>query len=242
MATTSFTDRTVLITGANRGLGRSLVDAALARGARRVYAGTRQPFDHPDERVVPLRLDVTDLAQIEAAVTSVGELDVLINNAGISLYGDLADRAALERQLAVNVLGPHAMTHAFQGKLVAAKGIVVNVLSLAAVAPVPSAGNYSISKAAAYSLTQSLRMRLAPQGVRVHAVLSGPIDTDMARDLPFEKASADDVAAGILDGVAGAIDDIFPDAWSAKALADTWPTSPAKLLERENAALAAMLG
>jgi NAD(P)-dependent dehydrogenase (short-subunit alcohol dehydrogenase family) len=242
MPTTPFADRAFLITGANRGLGRSLIDAALARGARRVYAGTRQPFSHPDERVVPLQLDITDPAQIEAAVTSVDELDVLINNAGLAVYGDLADRSALERQLAVNVLGPHAMTHAFQEKLVAAKGIVVNVLSLAAVAPVPTAGTYSISKAAAYSLTQSLRMQLAAQGVRVHAVLSGPIDTDMARDLPFEKSSADDVAAGVLDGVTAEIDDIFPDPWSAKALADTWPTSPTKLLERENAALAAILG
>jgi NAD(P)-dependent dehydrogenase (short-subunit alcohol dehydrogenase family) len=240
----SLAGRTVLITGANRGLGRSLVEAALGRGARRVYAGSRQPLIHPDGRVTPLRLDITDAAQIEAAAKTVDELDVLVNNAGLAIYGDLADRSALERQFAVNVLGPHAVTYAFQELLIAAGGVgtVVNVLSLAAVAPVPTAAGYSISKAAAYSLTQSLRMLLAPRGVRVHAVLSGPIDTDMARGLPIEKAAPDEVARAIFDGVAAGTQDIFPDPWSANALAEAWPTSPAKSLERENSALVALLG
>lgn len=238
------TDRTVLITGANRGLGRSLVEAALDRGARRVYAGTRRPLSHADERVTPLELDITDAAQIEAAVKTVGELDMLVNNAGLAIYSDLADRSALEQQLAVNVLGPYAVTHAFHEMLIAAGagGTVVNVLSLAAIAPVPTAAGYSISKAAAFSLTQSLRMLLAPRGVRVHAVLSGPIDTDMARDLPIEKAAPDAVARAIFDGVAAGVEEIFPDPWSANAMAQAWPASPAKLLEQENAALVALLG
>lgn len=239
----SLADRTVLITGANRGLGRSLVEAALDRGARRVYAGTRRPLSHPDGRVTPLQLDITDAAQIEAAVKTVGELDVLVNNAGLAIYSELADRSALEQQLAVNVLGPYAVTHAFQDLLIAAGagGTVVNVLSLAAIAPVPTAAAYSISKAAAFSLTQSLRMLLTPRGVRVHAVLSGPIDTDMARDLPIEKAAPDEVAQAIFDGVAAGAEEIFPDPWSANAMAQAWPTSPAKVLEQQNAALVALL-
>jgi NAD(P)-dependent dehydrogenase (short-subunit alcohol dehydrogenase family) len=96
-------DKTVLVTGANRGLGRALVDEALRRGAKRVYAASRQPMVVPDERVTPVILDVTDPAQIQEAVDSVESLDILINNAGVSLPDDLSDRSALERHLAVNL-------------------------------------------------------------------------------------------------------------------------------------------
>ena len=89
--------KAVLVTGANRGIGRALVTEALRRGATRVYAGTRQPLAHPDERVTPLTLDVTDAAQIKAAVEKVESLDVLVNNAGIALFSDLNDRAMIER-------------------------------------------------------------------------------------------------------------------------------------------------
>ena len=94
---------TVLVTGANRGIGRALVEEALRRGVRRVYAGTRQPLAHPDGRLTPLTLDVTDAAQIHAAVEQVESLDVLINNAGLGLYDDLSDRGVLEQHLAVNL-------------------------------------------------------------------------------------------------------------------------------------------
>src|ERR1700736_6159688 len=96
-------DKTVLVTGANRGIGQALVDEALRRGATRVNAGTRQPLAHADGRVTALTLDVTNPAQIQAAVESVQSLDILINNAGVSLYDDLGDRAVLEQHLAVNL-------------------------------------------------------------------------------------------------------------------------------------------
>lgn len=229
--------RTVLITGANRGLGRALVDQVLNRGALRVYAGTRQSFTHPDERVTPVLLDVTDPAQIQAATDSIGQLDVLINNAGASVYSGLEDRKALEHQLAVNLYGPYDVTHAFLPRLAEAGGTVVNVLSLAAVAPVPMSPTYSVSKAAALSLTQAMRMLLSGQGIRVHAVLMGPVDTDMARDLDIPKTAPQDAARAILDGVAAGTEDILPDPWSAQALAETWPNGPVKVLEREMAAL-----
>src|SRR6266853_3475604 len=94
-------DRTVLVTGANRGIGQALVEEALRRGAKRVYAGTRQPLAHSDERVTPLTLDVTDAVQIQAAVERVESLDILVNNAGLGLYDGWTDRSALERSLAV---------------------------------------------------------------------------------------------------------------------------------------------
>jgi NAD(P)-dependent dehydrogenase (short-subunit alcohol dehydrogenase family) len=93
-------NKTILITGANRGIGRALVEEALKRGAKRVYAGARQPFTHADGRVTPLTLDVTNAGQIQDAVEKVGALDILINNAGVDLHNDLSDRANLERHLA----------------------------------------------------------------------------------------------------------------------------------------------
>src|ERR1700760_4364766 len=110
--------KAVLITGANRGIGRALVDEALGRGAGRVYAGTRQPFAHPDSRVTPLTLDVTDAAQVEAAAGQVSTLDVLINNAGVAPYDDLSDPVALEQALAVNLHGTHRVVRAFLPLLV----------------------------------------------------------------------------------------------------------------------------
>src|SRR5689334_18318818 len=120
--------RTVLITGANRGIGRALVDEALRRGARRVHAATRQPFTHPDARVHPLRLDVTDPAQVEAAAKAVDDLDLLVNNAGWAVADDLSDAALLERHLAVNLFGTWAVTRAFEPQLARSGGAVATVL------------------------------------------------------------------------------------------------------------------
>ncbi len=187
-------DSTVLVTGANRGLGKALVEEALRRDAKRVYAGARQSFAHADKRITPLTLDVTSSAEIRAAVGKVDALDILINNAGISLQNDLSDRAALERLLAVNLFGTYDMTQAFLPVLARSRSAIVNVLSLASLAAVPFDSLYSISKAAAFSLSQSLRALLAERAVSVHIVLPGPIDTDMTRDLNIPKASAESTA------------------------------------------------
>lgn len=228
--------RTVLVTGANRGLGRALVTEALQRGAERVYAASRQTSIHPDRRVTSLVLDVTNAAQIQAAAERVASLDVLINNAGVSVADDLGDRAAFEHHLAVNLFGPWSVTEAFLPALTRSGGSVVNVVSLGALAAVPVLPAYSASKAAALSLTQSARALLAMQGVVVHAVLPGPIDTDMVRDLPIPKTAPEAVAKGILDGLENGDEDIFPDPMSAM-IADRWRTGVTKELERQNAAL-----
>jgi NAD(P)-dependent dehydrogenase (short-subunit alcohol dehydrogenase family) len=229
-------DRAVLITGANRGIGQALVEEALRRGAKRVYAGTRQPLAHPDERVTPLILDVTDAAQIQAAVERVESLDVLINNAGIALYDDLSDRAAIERHLAVNLFGTYGVTQAFLPLLTSSRGAIVTNVSAAAFAPLPIIPAYSISKAAAFSLSQSLRALLAGRGVTVHAVLTGPVDTDMTRGFDIPKSSPESVARAIFDGVENGEEEIFPDPLSG-TLAESWRSGAAKAMERENAAL-----
>jgi NAD(P)-dependent dehydrogenase (short-subunit alcohol dehydrogenase family) len=229
-------DRAVLVTGANRGIGRALVEEALRRGAKRVYAGTRQPLAHPDGRVTPLILDVTSAAQIQAAAGRVESLDILINNAGLALYDDLSDRAALEQHLAVNLFGTYGVTQAFTPLLTRSRGAIVNVLSAAAFAALPMIPAYSISKAAAFSLSQSLRALLAGQGVSVHAVMAGPVDTDMTRGFDIPKSSPESVARGILDGVENGEEEIFPDPMS-ESIAGSWRSGAVKALERENAAL-----
>lgn len=229
-------DKTVLVTGANRGIGQALVEEALRRGAKRVYAGTRQPLTHSDERVTPLTLDVTDAAQTQAAVERVESLDLLINNAGLALFDDLGERAALEQSLAVNLFGPYGVTQAFLPLLTESRGAIVNVLSLAAWAAVPVLPAYSVSKAAAFSLSQSLRALLAGAGVSVHAAMLGPVDTDMTRGLDIPKSSPESVARGIFAGVENGEEDIFPDPLSA-SMAEDWRGGAAKALERQNAAL-----
>jgi NAD(P)-dependent dehydrogenase (short-subunit alcohol dehydrogenase family) len=232
------TGKSVLVTGANRGIGRALVDEALSRGAALIYAGTRQPFTHPDARVTPLTLDVTDAAQVEAAVGQVGALDVLINNAGVAPYDDLSDAAALDQALAVNLLGTHRVTRAFLPLLIKSRGAVVNNVSTMAFAPLPLTPAYSVSKAATFSMTQSLRALLAAQGVSVHAVLTGPVDTDMTRGFEIPKASAESVARAVFDGLDNGEEDIFPDPMS-QSVAEDWRGGFAKTLERQYAAIAA---
>jgi NAD(P)-dependent dehydrogenase (short-subunit alcohol dehydrogenase family) len=232
---TTIAGKTILVTGANRGIGQALVEEALSRGAKRVYAGTRVPMAHSDDRVVPLVLDVTSDAQIKDAAEAVDSLDVLINNAGIALYDDLTDRAALERSLAVNLFGPYAMIQGFLPHLTRSGGAIVNNVSLMALAPLPLTPSYAVSKAAAFNMTQSLRALLAARGVSVYASLTGPTDTDMTDGFEIPKASPESVAKAIFDAVENGEEDIFPDPMSA-AVADNWRASAAKALEREQAA------
>jgi NAD(P)-dependent dehydrogenase (short-subunit alcohol dehydrogenase family) len=231
-------NKTVLLTGANRGLGRALVDEALRRGAGRVYAASRRPMVAPDQRVTPLILDVTAWAQIEEAAGGVESLDILINNAGVSVADDLSDRSAFEQHLAVNLYGTLDVTRAFLPSLTRSRGAVVNIVSLGAVAAVPVLPAYSVSKAASLSLTQSLRALLAGRGVSVYAAMPGPIDTDMVRDLDVPKTPPEHVARGILDGVERGEEEIFPDP-ASQSLADGWRAGVAKEFERQNAALVA---
>ena len=231
----NITNKTVLMTGANRGIGRALVDEALRRGAKRVYAGARSGLQHADKRVVPLTLDLTNASQIERAVGMV-EADVLINNAGIATFDDLSDSAAIEQILAVNLYGTFNVTRAFLPLLTRSKGAIVNIMSVAAFAALPIIPAYSISKAALFSLTQSLRAQLAGKGVTVHGVFPGPVDTDMSRGFDVPKASPESVAQAIFDGLKEGEEDIFPDS-ASQTIAESWRTSVAKALEHQYADL-----
>lgn len=185
-------------------------------------------------------MDVTNETQIREAVGQVGSLDVLVNNAGIYSLGgdDFSDRSLLEQFLSVNLFGPYDMIQAFLPLLARSRGAIVNVLSIASFAGVPFTPAYSISKAAAFSMTQSFRALLAKRGVSVHGVFPGPVDTDMTRGLDMPTASAESVARAIFDGVETGEEDILPDPVSA-SLAESWRSGEAKTLERQFAAMAA---
>jgi short-subunit dehydrogenase len=139
----------------------------------------------------------------------------------------------------VNLFGPYAVTQAFLPLLTRSSGAIVNNVSVMALAPLPFTPAYAISKAAAFNLTQSLRALLAGKGVKVHAVLTGPTDTDMTRGFEIPKASPESVARAIFDGVENGEEDIFPDPMSA-ALGESWRSGAVKAFERENAALVAV--
>jgi NAD(P)-dependent dehydrogenase (short-subunit alcohol dehydrogenase family) len=224
--------KTVLITGANRGIGLALVNEALRRGAKRVYAGARGALKIVDERVNPLTLDVTNAEQIKRAVSEVDTLDVLINNAGVAPYDDLSNPGIIEQVLAVNLFGSLNVTRAALPLLKRSKGAIVNNLSLIALAPLPLTPSYAISKSAALSMTQSLRALLAGQGVTVHGIFLGPVDTDMSRGFEIPKASPESAAKGIFDGLENGEEDIFPDPMS-QSIAEGWRNGVAKAFEKQ---------
>jgi short-subunit dehydrogenase len=180
---------------------------------------------------------VTSASQVERAAREVDALDVLIDNAGIALYDDLTNLDSIEQQLAVNLFGTLQVTHAFLPLLKRSEGAIVNNLSLVALAPLPVVPGYSISKAAASNMTQSLRAILAGERVTVRGVFLGPVDTDMTRGFEIPKASPEPVAHGIFHGLQRKDEDIFPDS-ASQSIAEGWRSGVAKAFERQYAGLA----
>jgi NAD(P)-dependent dehydrogenase (short-subunit alcohol dehydrogenase family) len=206
-----------LVTGSNRGLGKALVSALLEAGAAKVYAAARDAskVSSDDPRVVPLALDTSKPEQIAAAVRAARDVTLLMNNAGVASSANVltASQAAMDSDFRTNVYGTLAVIKGFLPVLERARGgaVIVNVLSLVSLGSFPALGGYSGSKAAAYSITQSLRPELKGKHIEILAALPGPIDTDMVKDLPMPKASPADVAKGLLPGVERGEEDIFPD-------------------------------
>ena len=187
----------VLVTGANRGVGRAFVEALAARGAAKIYAGARDPARLADlaarfkGKVEPVKLDITCAAEIAAARARCRDVTLLINNAGINLQAGLiaaADLGPARAEIETNYLGPLAMCRAFAPVLKSnGGGAIVNMLSIAARVNLPMYGSLSASKAAALSMTQGVRAELAAQGTLVIAVMPGAIDTEMEPNFPPPK-------------------------------------------------------
>ncbi len=210
---TSLADQTVLVTGANRGMGRHYVRQLLDRGVAKVYAAARDPrtIEATDSRVVPLALDVTDPDSVAAAAQAAPDVSVLINNAGIARLTSVLDpdTTALREQLETNLLGPLALVAAFADRIAERSGAVVNVSSVLAWLPVGA--SYGVSKAALWSATDSMRTELAPRGVQVVGVHVGLVDTDMGAFADAPKSDPADVVRQVLDGIESGAQEVLAD-------------------------------
>jgi NAD(P)-dependent dehydrogenase (short-subunit alcohol dehydrogenase family) len=235
--------RVALVTGSNRGIGRAIVHALVERGARRVYATARRPQALTEltaahqGRIVALRLDITEPAEVQAAVVGAGDVDLLINNAGIlsHAFGGFEDDAWLEaarREFETNVLGTLRVSQAFAPVLSEhGGGTIANISSVAGLVGMPLALTYSSSKAALHSITQSTRQLLRGQGTYVAGVYPGPVETDMAERFPISKVSAAGAAHAILDGLEQGLEEIYPDPFAVE-YGDVYAVNPKGLEER----------
>jgi NAD(P)-dependent dehydrogenase (short-subunit alcohol dehydrogenase family) len=233
-----------LVSGANRGIGRAFVETLLERGARRIYAAARNPtllepvVALDQARVIPLKLDITNRHDVQAAADIATDVNVLINNAGVLASGGLlsSDIGLLRQDIDTNYFGTLTMLRHFVPIIERnGGGAIANILTLIALASMPGFGGYSASKAAAYSMTQALRAELAQKNIRIHAVLPGAVDTDMLRGVDMPKASPQDVAQTVLSAMEAGEDDIFPDPMAQSAHA-IWLQNP-KALERQFGAM-----
>ncbi|TAJ51361.1 MAG: SDR family oxidoreductase [Nevskiaceae bacterium] len=219
------------VTGANRGLGRAFARALLARGARKVYAAARDPATIDEAGVVPVRLDVTDAAQVTAAAAACGDVSLLINNAGIFEPGPLLaedGEAQLQRQLAVNLFGPLRITRGFAPVLAAnGGGAVINVLSALSWIALPGTGSYGASKSAAWGLGNALRQELRAQGSQLLALHPAYIDTGMTAGVSAPKSSPEAVVARALDGLEQNLDEVLADAVTEQVKAGLVALPPA---------------
>ena len=225
----SYANQTVLVSGANRGIGAATVRELLKTDVKKIYAAARKPSSLPDfgdARVVPLALDITDAASIKAAVATAHDVDILLNNAGTATFSDLIDSdiATVNADFTTNYFGTLNVIRAFVPAFTARKsGTIVNVSSVVGLTAAPMLAAYSASKAALHSLTQSLRATLAPAGVKVLGIYPGPIDTDMAKDIPMDKATPESAAVIIVAGIARGDTYIFPDT-TAQYIGKLWET------------------
>ncbi|WP_213990423.1 SDR family oxidoreductase [Sodalis sp. dw_96] len=224
-------EKSVLITGANRGLGAEIVRSFLQHGIGKVYAGARNPSSLPDfndARVIPVRLDITKPDEVAAAAQNIGAVDILLNNAGIMNFSGIltASTAELSADMDVNYYGTVRMIQAFAPLMEKhGGGVIANLVSVVGLASVPGIEGYSASKAALFSATQAARTALKSKNITVIGVFPGPIDTDMAKNLPLDKASTVDTAEDIVKGIIAGQEDIYPDPTS-KQISGLWGSNP----------------
>ncbi len=236
---TSLKGAVALVTGANRGIGAAFVSGLLDAGAQRVYAAARNPLTlaalvQSDARVVPITLDITDDTSVQEAATRLGDVNLVVNNAGILRGGRLiaaADLSAARQEMEVNYFGLLRMSRAFAPILAShGGGTLINVLSILARMANPAGGGYSASKAAALSLTQAVRAELQGQGTRVIGVLPGYVDTAMAEGVTAPKIQPSEVVRATFDALQADQDDVYPGAQATQIAA--WLLQDPKAVER----------
>lgn len=230
----NFDNQVVLITGANRGIGKALVEACLRKNVRKVYACSRDLKKLPnfnDDRVIPISLDITHKGQIEEAKLKALDTQILINNAGVINPGSLFESKAegLREDMELNYFGTIEMMRAFVPLLEKNKNPrIINIVSIAAYCNFPFIAGYSASKSALYSASQAARIELSQKGICVHIVSPGAIDTDMNKGSEMEMTSPEDVAESILNEVEKDNEDIIPDK-IGKHMFSIWKESPRAL-------------
>lgn len=210
-----------VVTGGNRGIGEAFVRVLLQSGAQKVYAGSRDPksashlVDEFPGRCEALELDVTDQAEVEAAARNCGDVSLVVNNAGLfanQLLIGAPDMTAARQEMEINYFGTLAMCRAFAPVLARnGGGAIINVLSAAAITPIPNMGGYGPSKAAARSLSGAVRAELSPQGTQVTALIVGSVDTRMAAHVEGGKEKPEDIARAGLKAATRGIDELDTD-------------------------------
>jgi len=204
-----------LVTGANRGFGRAITQQLLDRGARKVYAGVRDPGALAVPGLTPLKLDITNPDDVAAAARVASDVTLLVNNAGINTGRSLMEPDALARARAdfeTNVLGTAGMSRSFAPVLAAnGGGAILNILSALSFVSLPRSAGYAASKAALWSLTNALRLELLEQGTQVIALHVGLMATDMTAGLNLPKSDPADIAAAALDGVEARAMEVLAD-------------------------------
>jgi NAD(P)-dependent dehydrogenase (short-subunit alcohol dehydrogenase family) len=227
-------NKVALVTGANRGIGAAIVQEMLKAGVAKVYATARDPKTLPafgDSRVVPLQLDITSDASVNAVASAVNDVDVLVNNAGTLAFGDYISSSleTFEDDMRTNFFGTLRVLRAFTPQFVARKsGTIANVSSVVGLSAVPLMAAYSGSKAALHSITQSLRGTLEKYNITVIGIYPGPIETDLAKPVPYEKVTPEYAAVNIVKGIAEGQTYIFPDPMSQQ-VEQLWSTDNRKL-------------
>lgn len=234
-------NKTIFVSGANRGIGRSIIEELLKQPVKKIYASARNIKDLPefdDARVVPVQIDITDCEQIRKAAELAYDIDMLINNAGVMSIASVVagEPDLLKHDMDVNYFGTLNMIRFFVPVLEKrGNGTIANVISIVGLASMALAGGYCASKAALYSATQAMRSELKAKNISVLGIFPGPIDTEMARDIKLPKTSAPVTAENIIKGISAGQEDIFPDPMSSQ-LSELWAKDP-KGLERQFAAM-----
>jgi NAD(P)-dependent dehydrogenase (short-subunit alcohol dehydrogenase family) len=213
----SLSNKVILVSGANRGIGAATVRELLKAGVKKIYAGARNLDSLPDfndSRVVSLQLDITRDESVQKAADTAKDVDVLVNNAGTMAFGDwiTSTQEVIDADMNTNFYGTLRVIRAFTPHFVnRGSGTIANMVSVVGLAPVPLLAGYSASKAALQSLTQALRGTLAKSGITVVGIYPGPIDTDLAKGIPLEKSTPDHAAINIVRGIEKGDSYIFPD-------------------------------
>ena len=219
--------RTVFVSGANRGIGKALVEELLKNGVKKIYAGARNTSSLPqfnDDRVTPIELDITKQEQVQSAAKQAQDVDLLINNAGVASFSSILDGPLenVQNDMNTNYYGTLNMIRSFVPGLEKVQNpVIVNIVTIGAFVNFPILGGYCASKAALFSMSQAIRMELAPRAISVHTVNPGPIDTDMAKDFDTDKSSPEVTAQNIIADLKADIGDIFPDPGS-QAMFGVW--------------------